>query len=109
MKIHNLTTDAAILQELGARLAWIRKQHNFSQDDLAREAGLGVATVRRIEAGEGSQMESWIKILKALKLSSLIDALLPENFESPMTQALADKKSIRKRAPKSVQWGDEEK
>lgn len=108
MKIEYLTPDATILQELGQRLTRIRKQHGMSQDDLAEEAGLGVATLRRIEAGEGSQFESWLKLMKALRMTSSIEALLPEKFDSPMAEALSDQKRVRKHGAKGKRWGDEE-
>lgn len=107
MKIESLTPDAIILQELGKRLTRIRKQRGLSQDSLAEEAGLGVATLRRIEAGEGSQLESWLKLMKALHMTSSIEALLPENFSSPMAEALSDAKRARRPAAKSKRWGDE--
>ena len=107
MKIEPLTPDAIILQELGKRLTRIRKQHGRSQDSLAEEAGLGVATLRRIEAGEGSQLESWLKLLKALRMTSSIEALLPETFDSPMAEALSDNKRTRAPGAKGKRWGDE--
>lgn len=108
MKIENLTPDAVVIAELGERLARIRKQQGYSQDELATEAGLGVATLRRIEAGEGSQFESWIKLLKALRMAPLLNSLLPENYESPMAQVLSSSKK-RKSGPKGRVWGDERK
>lgn len=105
MKIDYLTPDSAALKELGTRLAKIRKQQGYSQIRLAEEAGIGVATLRRIEGGQDSQMETWLKLLKALQMASAIDALLPENFNSPM----ADAKRLKgKKAPSSgILWGDE--
>lgn len=88
MKIRHLTPEVEILKELGRRLAVIRKARGFSQEKLAVEAGLGVATLRRIEGGQDSQLESWLKILKALNMASSIDALLPENFKSPYAELL---------------------
>ncbi|MDE0523532.1 MAG: helix-turn-helix transcriptional regulator [Boseongicola sp. SB0667_bin_21] len=107
MKIDNLTPDAVILQEFGNRLARHRKQRGFSQTSLAEEAGLGVATLRRIEAGEGSQMESWIKLLKALRMTSSIDQFLPETVASPMVQARAESSPRKRRAASGKRWGDE--
>jgi len=99
MKIQNLTPETQILAELGRRLARVRKQQRISQTALAEEAGIGVATLRRIEAGQDSQMESWLKIMKALEMLGAVDALLPENFDSPMTQVLSTKKRGVKMAP----------
>ena len=107
MKIDILTPDSVVLQELGRRLAMMRKQRGFSQAALAEEAGVGVATLRRIEAGEGSQLESWIKLLRALGQIGAIEGLLPEELRSPRKDALAERG--RKRAPRAAapRWGDE--
>jgi len=108
MKIDKLTPETIILKELGKRLARIRKQQRLSQTQLAEEAGLGVATLRRIEAGRDSQMESWLKIMKSLQMISAINALLPEKFNSPMAEALSETKRRKKKLDSgSVKWGDE--
>jgi len=109
MKIQSLTPESQILEELGRRLARVRKQRRLKQSVLAEEAGIGVATLRRIEAGHDSQMESWLKILKALGMIASIDALLPENFDSPMTEALSGRKRRRTRDKADTQprWGDQ--
>lgn len=107
MKIEYLTPETTILTELGRRLAQIRKQQGFSQVELAKEAGIGVATLRRIEAGKDSQMETWIKVMKSLRMTASIDALLPENFNSPMAEALANTKRSRKAPDLPLRtWGD---
>ncbi|MGB5245503.1 MAG: helix-turn-helix transcriptional regulator [Woeseia sp.] len=110
MKIDSLTPNDEILNELGRRLARVRKQQGWSQDRLAEEAGLGVATLRRIESGQDSQLESWLKILKALRMSASIEQLLPEKYDSPMAEALASNKRRQARVADSapgIAWGDE--
>lgn len=89
MKITQLTPENQSLGELGVRLARIRKQQGYSQERLADAAGIGVATLRRIEDGQDSQLSSWLKLLKALEMSAAIDALVPEDFRSPMAEVLA--------------------
>ncbi len=111
MKIDFLTPNSVILQELGERLARIRKQQGLSQTRLAEEAGLGVATVRRMEAGQDGQMESWLKILKSLKMAAAIDALLPENYNSPMAEVLSGSKRRKKNEASdglAKKWGDQQ-
>jgi len=111
MKVEYITPENEILKELGKRLARVRKQQGFSQTRLAERAGLGVATIRRIELGQDSQMESWLKLMKSLQMISAIDALLPETYRSPMTEALSNSKKRRKKeaAPSDSMWGDENK
>jgi len=108
MKIDYLTPEATILTELGRRLAHIRKQQGFSQTRLAEEAGIGVATLRRIEAGQDSQMETWLKVMKSLRMTASIDAFLPESFKSPMAEVLGNKRSTKRISSDQSKktWGD---
>jgi transcriptional regulator with XRE-family HTH domain len=109
MKITHLTPEAEILRELGRRLATVRKQQGLSQAKLAQEAGVGVATLRRIEAGKDGQLASWIKISKSLNMIAAIDMLMPEKFQSPMRDVLSQPKGklITGKQLKSLGWGDE--
>ncbi|MBW2737017.1 MAG: helix-turn-helix domain-containing protein [Deltaproteobacteria bacterium] len=109
MRITAPMPSDAIFTELGARLGRIRKQQGYSQDRLADEAGIGVATLRRIEDGKDAQLSSWLKVLKALGMASSIDGLLPESFGSPMAEALQDTTRARKKRSRAgFVWGDEE-
>ena len=109
MKINQLTPETKILKELGKRLTRIRKVQGFSQSSLAEEAGIGIATLKRIEGGQDSQIETWLKILKALNRADSIDALLPEDFKSPMVEVLGTSSGKRKKvsATSGIVWGDE--
>jgi|GEM_PF-336496 transcriptional regulator with XRE-family HTH domain len=119
MKIDYLTPEGATLTEMGRRLARVRKQQGFSQTRLAEEAGIGVATLRRIESGQDGQMVSWLKLLKALRMTASVDTLLPETFASPMAEVLSKSKSkstLSKKTKQSqkgrvaepgIRWGDQ--
>ena len=121
MKIDYLSPDHTISIELGQRLARVRKQQGFTQSELAEESGLGVATLRRIEAGQSGQMDSWVKIMKALQMTASIDAFIPEHFDSPRAQVLSGKTHRRKKNNKqnnsddssdssmgsAIKWGDQ--
>lgn len=109
MKIDSLTPTATMLDELGERLARARNQHGYSQPELAKLAGIGVATLRRIETGSGGQLESWLKVLIALKMTAHIDALLPERLNSPLAEVGVTKSAIRGGKPSRPVWGDERK
>ncbi|MDA1263551.1 MAG: helix-turn-helix transcriptional regulator [Planctomycetota bacterium] len=104
--IERLTPDGAIRAELGARLARLRKQRGITQEDLAQEAGLGVATLRRLEDGNDARLGSWLRLLKALDLAASIDALLPEEHRSPMAEVKTPRRSTGKPSTDFV-WGDE--
>lgn len=109
MKIDHLTPDDTILTEFARRLRQVRKQSGYSQAELAKNAGIGVATLRRIEDGQDAQIVSWLKILRALSMVNAIDHLLPETFVSPRAEALAKKKKGKGKKPPTpgMKWGDE--
>jgi transcriptional regulator with XRE-family HTH domain len=72
------------LTELGARLQHYRLERNLTQEQMAELAGVGRATLQRLERGESVQMTSMIKLLRALDLLGALDAALPEQLDSPI-------------------------
>jgi transcriptional regulator with XRE-family HTH domain len=109
MKLHPVPPTPAALQELGRRLAEVRKQRGLTQEELAQRAGLGVATLRRIEDGRDARLGSWVRLLQALDLSSALDRLLPEDLRSPLAEARAESRAPRgsRRSGPDFVWGDE--
>jgi transcriptional regulator with XRE-family HTH domain len=86
MKIQALTPTLQVLKELGLRLARLRKQQGLSQEQLAAAAGVGVATLRRIEDGKDGKLGSWTRLLLALHQDAALDQLLPEDVRSPLAE-----------------------
>lgn len=102
MKLHSTMTDQAALEELGKRLGQRRIALRLNQAELAERAGVAKRTVERIEAGESSQLTSWLRVLRVLELLPALDALIPE--ESPRPMALLRQSE---RMPKRVRKGKE--
>jgi|SRR5580692_2894513 transcriptional regulator with XRE-family HTH domain len=98
MHIDELTTDAAVLAELGRRLARHRLERNWTQAELAANAGIGQATVQRAERGESVQMTSMIKLLRTLELLGGLDVALPESIDLPIAQLERAQRKLRGRA-----------
>jgi transcriptional regulator with XRE-family HTH domain len=118
MGLDDLTTDAAVLVELGGRLARHRLERNWTQAELAAQAGVGQATVQRAERGESVQMTSMIKLLRALELLAGLDVAVPESLELPIARLEREQRKGRQRASgrgrrpaepsgRSWTWGDE--
>lgn len=74
--IESLLSDEAILQEVGCRLLRRRLDLEQTQEELAKEAGVSKRTVERLEAGESTQMTSFLRILRALDLLTGLDQAL---------------------------------
>jgi putative transcriptional regulator len=98
MHFAEITTDAAVLAELGRRLERHRLERNWTQAELATEAGIGQATVQRAERGESVQMTSMIKLLRRLELLGGLDIAVPESIDLPIAQLEREQRKIRRRA-----------
>ena len=116
MQIDDQLTDESILLELGGRLARLRLEKNLTQSELARQAGIGVRTVQRLETGAAAiQLSGFLRVCRTLGLVRRFDLLIPEPVASPILQ-LKQKGKTRRRAartpavpgePKPWKWGDE--
>jgi transcriptional regulator with XRE-family HTH domain len=107
MHLTDLHTDAAVLAELGLRIARHRLERNWTQADLAREAGVGQATVQRVEGGRSVQMTSMLRVLRTLGLLEGIDAAIPESVRLPIAQLERERRKTRRRARAHREHGAE--
>jgi transcriptional regulator with XRE-family HTH domain len=98
MHLDEIMTDAAVLAELGSRLERHRLERNWTQAELAAEAGVGQATVQRAERGESVQMTSMIKLLRALELLAGLDLAIPESIDLPIARLEREQRGRRRRA-----------
>jgi transcriptional regulator with XRE-family HTH domain len=98
MHLDRLTTDSAVLAELGGRLARHRLARNWTQAKLAAVAGVGQATVQRAERGESVQMTSMIRLLRTLELLAGLDGAVPESIDLPIAQLEREQRTTRRRA-----------
>lgn len=104
------------IEELGRRLAATRLRQNLSQAELARSAGVSLRTLARMEAGEASQLENFLRVLLALGLESGLEELVPEPSPGPIDELEARARATRRRASRSRvrsqrsprwRWGDD--
>ena len=107
MKIDDNLSDAAVLEELGQRIARYRLNRNMTQGALATESGVSTPTVQRLEKGQSTQASNLIRILRTLKLLENLDALVPEPAISPLQQArMQGKTRQRASSPRKRQTPD---
>ena len=112
MRIDAFANDQQILAELGARLRACRVRAGFTQERLSKESGVAKSTVERTEKGQSVQLESLIKLLRALSRVSGLDLLLPGAEPTPyeIVNKREPKCRVRdsgKARPKQFKWGDE--
>ena len=114
-RIHGTTTSHGLEAELGRRLAGIRLARNVTQKALSEAAGIGLRTLRRLETGESSKLDSFLRVTMALGLADELLAAVPSRDIRPI-ERVSSRKSERKRArpararapEEPWRWGDDQ-
>ena len=77
-------TALGLRTDIGLRLAKLRLARNITQDSLAKEAGISVRTLRRLEAGNPSSLDTFLRIAVALGLADEVAGAIPANQIRPI-------------------------
>jgi len=109
-----MKTSRQIESELGTRLARLRLSRNVTQTMLAEDAGIGVRTLRRLEAGEPSTLDSFLRVALALNLADAILGAIPAGRIRPIERVSRNRSERRRARPRPEEdrdrtwtWGDE--
>ena len=106
--------DAALLKEVGRRIANLRITAIMTQGELAAKAGLSRYALSRLENGAGGiRLDSFLSVLRCLNALNRLSVLLPESTLTPIQ--VAEMGGQAKKMPKRVRsshskvtrvWGD---
>lgn len=92
-------TDA-IESRLGRAVRQWRIDAGLTQDALADRASLSRSAVQQLEHGEGSRIETLVRVLRALDRVDALDALTPREGPSPIEQLAAERRTRSTAAPR---------
>ena len=116
MSDSHFETDIAsgLQSEIGARLARLRLHRNVSQQFLSDQAGIGLRTLRRLEAGQPTSLDTFLRLLIALGLGESLLSVLPSGRINPIDRVRGKGTERQRARPKSAArphapwtWGDE--
>lgn len=109
-----MKTSHQIETEIGARLARLRLSRNVTQSKLAQDAGVGTRTLRRLEAGEPSTLDTFLRVALALDLGDAILGAIPTGRIRPIERAsrMGSERQRARPRPKVDEdptwtWGDD--
>lgn len=109
-----VATSQQIERALGRRLEALRLSRNLTQADLAAAAGVSQSTIKRLERGDTISLETFIRVLIALRLQGHLATLLPDPGIRPV-ERVSGLKRERRRARRTGKasaepwtWGDED-
>lgn len=107
-------TAITLQAEVGNRLANLRLARNITQQMLAREAGIGLRTLRRLEAGEPTSFDTFLRVAIALDLGDDLLTAVPSYDIRPIERVENRGRERRRARPKAQgqqdgpwTWGDE--
>ena len=83
---------------LGEQIKRLRVSQNRDQQTVAEKAGISEKSLRNLESGRGSTVETLIRTLKALDSLRGLEMLAPEPLVAPMQVLMQSKKKPRERA-----------
>ena len=78
--------EQTVLEALGAQLTAHRKNRGLTQAELAERAGIGVATLVRLENSGQAQVNNLLRVLRALRLLDRVEEALAPPRPSPLAQ-----------------------
>lgn len=96
MKIFGTENNRTIRKEIANRIKSSRINFPMTREELAEKSGVSLRTIARIEAGETTQFDNIISILRAMNCLDRIDLIFPDDEIRPST--ILQNKKTRKRA-----------
>lgn len=97
MTTYSAQTDKSALALLGKRMAAFRIRSNWTQAQLAEQAGVSKGTVEHIERGDSVQVLNLIKVLRVCGMLETFLAIFPDDSPSPMQILRMGEVKARKR------------
>ena len=111
----NSANSEQIESALFDRLETIRLARNLTQAQLATMTGLSLRTINRLGKGDGTSLDTFIRVLTALGLQANLATLLPDPAVRPVERmALGrERRRARPQNPSPVpgtawQWAEDE-
>lgn len=111
----SIATSDQIEAVLCKRIESIRLSRNITQEQLADEAGVSIRTIGRLEKGQGVSMDTFIRVMIALRIQQNLETLLPDPTVRPIERIGLDAGERKRARPTKSKnelptwsWGDEE-
>lgn len=96
MKIFGNENNKTIRKEIANRIKSNRINYPMTREELAEKSGISLRTIARIEAGETTQFDNVISIMRALNCLDRMDLIFQDDEIRPST--ILQNKKTRKRA-----------
>lgn len=108
-------TVGAALAALGERVSRLRLSRNLTQARLAQESGASVSSIKRLEAGSNTSLDTLLRVLGVLGLEERLLESLPDPDVRPIERVKLGgherrrAREVRETSPATAwAWGEDE-
>ncbi|OGR88405.1 MAG: hypothetical protein A3J74_05560 [Elusimicrobia bacterium RIFCSPHIGHO2_02_FULL_57_9] len=102
--MNEVSTPEELAQTIGENIRSLRLQKNLTQQALATQAGVSLSALRHLESGQGANLGTLIRVVRALDKQEWLQTLAPRITINPlhMTPSLAARQRARARRNKGA-------
>lgn len=91
--------DPEVIKKIGDKIKEYRLEMDMAQKDLAKKAGLSLATVQKIERGGGGTIANLVRVLRVTGRLQALEPFMEERRITPLEYSrMMGKTHTRKRA-----------
>lgn len=94
-----LTCSSGISADMAYQLRAARVRNNVSQAALAKQAGVAVTALRRLELGQGATVSTLVSVVRVLGRQTWLDSLQPAVTISPLQMLKSTRQRQRAGSP----------
>lgn len=85
--MHEILTPEELALAVGENIRALRLQKNLAQQPLAAQAGVSLTALRHLESGQGANLTTFIRIVRALDRQEWLQSLAPKITINPLHMA----------------------
>lgn len=104
--IHTDVSPHGLKNEVGSRLAKIRLARNITQKSLAQDAGIALRTLRNLELGKSSTIDSFLRVVIALGYADELLGVFPLHDVWPIERMDSHRNERKRARPDKSQSSD---
>lgn len=82
--MNKLLSPEELAQSIGENIRALRLQKNLTQKALASQAGVSLTALRHLESGQGANLGTLIRVVRALDKQEWLEALAPRITINPL-------------------------
>ena len=94
--MNGISSPEELILAIGENIRALRLQKNLTQQSLAAQAGVSMTALRHLESGQGANLTTLIRVVRALDKQEWLQSLAPKITINPLH--MVQSHAVRQRA-----------